>query len=218
MIQKRIPETDEGIQEHLTVAFFDSFARHMRDKGWNNVDSFIAAGITGGSVLEIGPGPGYVGLEWLRRSPGAQLTGLEISREMIAAARKNAGEYGLTEKVTYIEGNCMNMPFPDATFDAVISNGSLHEWEDPVRTFGEVYRVLKSGGKFCITDLRRDIPFLMKLIMYRSCRPKEIRPGLLSSLRASYTAEELEAVAGKSQFRNVSVTETVSGLCVSGVR
>ena len=43
-------------------------ARFMRDKGWNGVDDMIASGISGGDVLEIGPGPGYVGLEVVRKS------------------------------------------------------------------------------------------------------------------------------------------------------
>lgn len=58
MTKPRVIETNEGIQSELTVDIFDRFARCMRDKGWNNVDSFIKAGITKGNVLEIGPGPG----------------------------------------------------------------------------------------------------------------------------------------------------------------
>jgi len=58
MKKQRIIETNEGIQDKLTVEIFDSFARIMRDKGWNNVNSFMKVGITKGNVLEIGPGPG----------------------------------------------------------------------------------------------------------------------------------------------------------------
>lgn len=61
---------------------FDRFAKMIRGKGWNNVDSFLKAGITRGNVLEIGPGPGYVGLEWLKQAPDSTLTGCEISRDM----------------------------------------------------------------------------------------------------------------------------------------
>ena len=75
MRKQRVIETYEGIQDKMTVEIFDDFARIMRDKGWNNVDSFIKAGITKGNVLEIGPGPGYIGLEWLKRVPDASLTG-----------------------------------------------------------------------------------------------------------------------------------------------
>lgn len=135
MAKQRIIETNEGIQDELTVEIFDNFARIMRDKGWNNVDSFIKADITKGNALEIGPGPGYVGLEWLKRFPDATLTGCEISSEMIKLAEKNARDYGFTKRTNYVEGNCMKMPFADSSFDAVFSNGSLHEWEDPIKSF-----------------------------------------------------------------------------------
>jgi len=216
MIKERIPETNEGIQEHITVEIFNRFACYMRDKGWNNVDSFIASGITGGHVLEIGPGPGYVGLEWLKRCPGGTLTALEISPEMIKTAGLNAAEYGLESRVSYIEGNCMDMPFSDMTFDAVFSNGSLHEWEDPVRTFNEICRVLKKDGMFCITDLRRDLPFFVRQMLYHSVKPAAIRPGFLTSLHASYTVQELNALAEKSAFSAFAVSSEFAGLCIKG--
>lgn len=186
MAKQRIIETNEGIQDVLTVEVFDRFARVMRDKGWNNVDSIIKAGITKGNALEIGPGPGYVGLEWLKRCPDSSLTGCEISREMIKLAENNARDYGFEARVNYVEGNCMQMPLPNNSFDAVFSNGSLHEWEEPISVFNEIDRVLKPGGLFCVTDMRRDVNPLIKWMIYALTKPKEIRLGFLSSLNASY--------------------------------
>ena len=71
----RVPETDHGIQGELTVELFDRFARNMRDHGWNNLNALLSSGITGGSALEIGPGPGYLGLEWLKTASGSHVTG-----------------------------------------------------------------------------------------------------------------------------------------------
>ena len=173
MVKQRIIETNEGIQDKLTVGIFDDFARIMRDKGWNNVDSFIKAGITKGKALEIGPGPGYVGLEWLKQFPEATLTGCEISHEMIKLAEKNARDYGLAERTRYVEGNCLQMPFADSSFDVVFSNGSLHEWEEPIKVFHEINRVLRPEGLFCITDMRRDVNPLIKWLIYFSTKPKE---------------------------------------------
>lgn len=93
MLKQRIVETNDGIQDSLTVEVFDRFAKGMRDKGWNNVDSIVKSGITEGFVLEIGPGPGYIGLEWLKKCPGTKLTGCEISREMINMAEKNTRDF-----------------------------------------------------------------------------------------------------------------------------
>jgi ubiquinone/menaquinone biosynthesis C-methylase UbiE len=216
MIKARIPETYEGIQDRLTVDMFDRFARRMRDRGLNNVGTFLAAGITGGTVLEIGPGPGYVGLSWLERSSGGMLTGIEISDEMIRLAEKNAAECGLGIRARYVKGNCMEMPFAECSFDAVISNNSLHEWESPEKVFDEIHRVLKPGGLFCMVDLRRDTGFCLKWLMYYTAKPKEIRPGFLSSLAAAYTPEELEGMMKNSRFTEFSVGKTPFALSVRG--
>jgi ubiquinone/menaquinone biosynthesis C-methylase UbiE len=216
MVKKRVIETTEGIQNELTVEIFDEFARTMRDKGWNNVDRFIKVGITKGNVLEIGPGPGYIGLEWLKQSENARLTGLEISSNMIKLAIKNAKDYEFENKVNYVHGNCNNMPFDANSFDAVFSNGSLHEWENPIEAFNEIHRILKPGGIFCITDMKRDVNPILKWIIYFSTKPKEIRPGFLTSLNAAYTINELDQLFSQTNFNHYHIKKEVFGLCASG--
>ena len=216
MTKPRVSETNEGIQDALDVAVFDRFAQGMRDKGWNNVDTIIAAGVCAGDVLEIGPGPGYVGLEWLKACPEGRLTALEISPEMIAMATKNAAGYGFSSRVQYAEGNALEMPFADDSFDAVFSNGSLHEWEDPARVFGQIARVLKPGGRFCVADMRRDVNPLLARMICASTKPKEIRPGFWTSLRAAYTKPELEAILADIKLIDVAVRNEFFGLSVSG--
>lgn len=216
MPKQRIAETNEGIQDELTVEVFDQFSKNMRDKGWNNVSGFIKAGIVSGNVLEIGPGPGYVGLEWLKTSPDSTLTGCEISREMIKLAEKNAREYGFEARTNYVEANCMHMPFPDGSFDAVFSNGSLHEWEEPVRVFNEIGRVLKPDGLFCISDMRRDVNPVIKSLIFFTAKPKEIRPGFITSLNASYTVDELKNLIGQSELKNVAVIKEFFGVSAQG--
>lgn len=216
MVRQRVVETNEGIQNELTAEVFDRFAKTMRDKGWNNVDTFIKAGITQGEVLEIGPGPGYVGLEWLKQSQNASLTGLEISGSMIRIANENARQYGLDDRVRYVQGNGMLMPFDENSFDAVFSNGSMHEWEDPVKVFDEIGRVLKPNGIFCISDMRRNVSPALKWMIYFSTKPKEIRPGFLSSLNAAYTLVELDDLLKRSSIKSYSIQKEFFGLCVKG--
>lgn len=214
MIKTRVIETTEGIQDEITVEMFDIFARSMRDKGWNGVDGMIASGIAGGDVLEIGPGPGYVGLELAKRLRPKSLTGCEISPAMIRVAKKNSEEYGIPAR--YVQGNCMEMPFADESFDSVISNGSLHEWENPIRAFNEIHRVLRAGGRYCITDLRRDVHPLKKLMVYASTSPKEMRPGLISSLNSAYILPEITELLRNSALCGAAVTSDFFGLCIAG--
>ncbi|MGN6714646.1 class I SAM-dependent methyltransferase [Anaerocolumna jejuensis] len=214
MVKTRVIETNEGIQSEVTVEMFDVFARCMRDKGWNGVDGMIASRIKGGDVLELGPGPGYVGLELARKLHPDSLTGCEISPAMLRFARKNAADYGIAAR--YVQGNCMEMPFEDESFDSVISNGSLHEWENPIRAFNEIFRVLRTGGRYCITDLRRDVHPIKKTMVYYSTSPKEMRPGFLTSLNAAYTLSEMTELLRNSALCNASVTRDFFGLCIAG--
>lgn len=219
MLKERIPETNEGIQNAPDVMEYDVFLRNMRDRGWLEADRIIESGITEGLALEVGPGPGYLGLEWLRKTAGTRLKGIEISRNMIKLACKNVKEYGFDEKrVEYILGNAMEMPFAENTFDAVFSNGSLHEWEDPVKILNEIYRVLKPGGRFLVSDLRRDVPLPVKWMFYAGTKPKSMRRGLTTSLQASYTKDELKCIVDDSSLKGAPVTSNPFGLEVIGMK
>lgn len=214
MVKTRIIETTEGIQNEITVETFNVFARNMRDKGYNGVDGMIASGIKGGDLLEIGPGPGFVGLELAKKIHPTSLTGCEISPAMIRFAEKNAAEYNI--KARYVQGNCIKMPFEDECFDSVISNGSLHEWEYPIQAFNEIYRVLRRGGRYCITDMRRNVHPLKKAMIYHTTQPKEMRPGFVTSLNAAYTTSELTELLRNSALKNAVVTSHFFGLCIAG--
>lgn len=213
-MKMRVIETNVGIQNEVTVEMFDSFARTMRDRGWNGVNSMIASGLRGGDMLEIGPGPGYVGLEIAKKLTPDSLTGCEISPAMLQFARKNAKNYGIDAR--YVQGNCMEMPFEDESFDSVISNGSLHEWETPVRVFNEIYRVLRPGGRYCITDLRRNVNLLARYLGLATAKPRAIRPGFISSLNAAYRVGEITELLRNSDLKGAMVTTDFFGLCISG--
>lgn len=187
LVKPRVVETTEGIQGEFTVEVYDKMMRNLRDRGWIETDLILKTGINHSLSLEIGPGPGYLGLEWLKKTEGTILRALEISADMIEMAENNAGEYGLQNRVKYVEGDAQKMPFEDNTFDGVFTNGSLHEWSQPSRIFNEVYRCLKPGGKYLISDMRRDMNPFVKWFLKLMTKPKEIRPGLISSINASYT-------------------------------
>ncbi len=217
MLRERVPETDEGIQDGLTVEHFDVFQRSMRDRGLMGTRDIIKSGIDRGAALEVGPGPGYLGLEWLKATRDTRLMGIEISPNMIKMERQNAEEYGLIGRVNYVEGNGMKMPFSDGTFDGVFTNGSLHEWEYPERVFAEIHRVLKPGGRFFISDLKRNLNFLIVTFMRLTAKPKEIKPGFDSSLAATYTRREMEDILRKADISG-EVTENPFGLIITGIK
>ena len=216
MVKQRVVETDEGIQGEFNVQAYDQMMRRMRDKGWLETKLILKAGITNGSALEVGPGPGYLGLEWLGQTEGTDLKGLEISPDMIRIAESNARDCGLEGRVEYVKGDAQKMPFDDHMFDAVFTNGSLHEWSQPIAVFDGIYRVLKPGGRYCISDLRRDMNPLVTWFMKLVTKPKEIKPGLITSINAAYTLEEIRSILNRSQLRLSQTRTEIMGLVITG--
>ncbi len=218
MTKPRIPETDQGIQGAITVAQYDEMQRTLRDRGWIETPSLLKHGITNGQVLEIGYGPGYLGLEWLKQTKDTLLVGLDISPDMQALAQRNAQSYGLSARTQYRLGSCDKLPFNDNTFDAVFTNGSMHEWAIPCSAFDEIWRVLKPGGRYFISDLRRDMNRLMHAFLWLSVRPAEMRPGLGTSIGAAYTPLELETMLAKTCLKEGRVEGNMIGMEISGVK
>jgi ubiquinone/menaquinone biosynthesis C-methylase UbiE len=190
--------------------------RHLRDKGWMETDLIIKQGISAGLALEVGPGPGYLGLEWLKKTENTNLRGLDISDDMIAIAQRNAAEYGLSDRVNYVNGDARKMPLEDEYFDAVFSNGSLHEWAQPVEILNEIARVLKPGGRYLVSDLRRDMNPLMKWFLWVMTHPRQMRSGLVSSIDASYTLPEAESLLRQTRLHDWQIKKNLLGIVISG--
>lgn len=216
MIKERIIETENGVTGELVTDSYDKMMRRLRNLGWLETGLIIKGGITSGLALEVGPGPGYLGLEWLKKTTGTFLNGLDISVDMLAIARRNAAEYGMTGRVKYIGGDARNMPFQDECFDAVFTNDSLHEWAHPEEILNEIYRVLKPGGKYLFSDLRRDVIGPVKWLLWMAIGKKEMRQGLISSFNATYTMPEAKALLARTRLRGWRVSQNPLGLVISG--
>ena len=111
-----------------------------------------------GSILDIGTGPGWLLVRLHQKARGLRLTGLDVSPSMIGKARKNMADLGLSDVIEVKVGSASNMPFPECTFDAIVSTGSIHHWKEPTAGLNDVYRVLKDGGYALMYDLVSDTP------------------------------------------------------------
>ena len=216
MVKPRISETDQGITGEFNTQMYDIIMRNMRDKGWIETNLILKEGISSGLALEIGPGPGYLGLEWLKKTTETRLKGLEISGDMITLAKKNATEYGLSDRVEYYQGDAQKMPFEDGHFDTVFTNGSLHEWSHPENIFNEIARVIKPGGRYIVSDLRRDMITPIQWFLWLTVKPKGMRAGLITSINASYILPEINSMLPKTKLQGWQARKNILGIVITG--
>jgi len=216
MVRERVIETMEGIQDEFDVAAYDRMMRKMWQRGWVETKEVIASGIMEGTALEISPGPGYLGIDWLQKTQQTRLVGLDISEEMLKTSRENARLEGVDDRSDYVHGDACEMPFEAGVFDAVFASGGMHEWANPAAVFDEIARVLKSGGRYCITDLRRDASVLIRRLLPLTIRERAMRRGFTTSINAAYTPNEVRALVASSTLPAPQISGNVMGLVICG--
>jgi ubiquinone/menaquinone biosynthesis C-methylase UbiE len=123
---------------------------------WRSTSSSIAhelsAQVLGRDVLEIGAGSGSVAQQLLSKAPELAWTAIDIDPRMTQVAATRLGEFAGASVKT---ADATTMPFPDASFDSVVSCLMLHHIIDWERAVAEVARVLRPGGIFVGYDLTR---------------------------------------------------------------
>lgn len=107
----------------------------------------------GERVLDLGSGAGTDSLVAAQMvGDSGRVTGIDMTPEMLAKARAAAAEMGATN-VEFLEADAERLPFPDASFDVVISNGVIDLIPDKDAVFGELSRVLVPAGRLQIADV-----------------------------------------------------------------
>ncbi len=125
------------------------------------VDRFVGVGNpfriqrpqAGERVLDVGCGCGldaFVATSLV--GPSGRVRGLDLTAEMLEPARRAlAGRPGVP--LEFCEGDAATLPFPDGSFDRIVSNGALNLVPDKDAMFAELRRVLRDGGLLTVADL-----------------------------------------------------------------
>jgi SAM-dependent methyltransferase len=110
----------------------------------------------GETVLDLGCGGGIDAIIAAHRTgPEGKVIGLDFLEEMVERTSNAAAEAGLNN-VEALEGEMESIPLPDDSIDHIISNGVINLSPRKARVLAECVRVLRPGGRFCVSDLTVD--------------------------------------------------------------
>lgn len=184
-------------------AGYDIYADYY-DEDWTFLKSFendvlpkMLGDLTGKKTLDIGCGNGRL-IHHLKNKGGV-VTGADISKKMIESARKRFPD---TE---FIQANAENLPFQNEEFDVVVAAFLIVHLKNPEKMFKEIYRVLKDGGSFILTNInQRKAPKLKagrQKIIIKSFyhRPADVRKILETNF---FKIEKEEFVYEKTEWIN----------------
>ena len=101
-----------------------------------------------GSLLEVPVGTGVLTMPLYRTMSDADITCLDYSPDMMEKAQRRVKAAGMNN-VRFCQGDVGALPFPDGSFDTVLSLNGFHAFPDKDAAFAETWRVLKPGGVFC---------------------------------------------------------------------
>src|ERR1700682_3852361 len=102
-------------------------------------------------VLDVATGTAGVAIALAQRT-GADVTGIDISEQMLERGRRRVGSEGLSSRIRLEAGRAEELAFADASFDAVSFTYLLRYVDDPVATTAELVRVLRPGGVMASLD------------------------------------------------------------------
>ena len=151
-------------------------------------------------VLDLGSGGGIdVLLSAQRVGPAGKAYGLDMTDEMLALARENQKQAGVTN-VEFLKGEIENIPLLGNSVDVIISNCVINLSADKDRVFREAFRVLRPGGRFAVSD-----------VVVRGTVPEQVRKSMLlwvGCIAGALEEGEYLAKLKAAGFENATVEPT----------
>jgi len=129
-----------------------SFRRH---KAWRNFTMKKMKVKQGDTAIDIACGTADWTIALANDSKTGCIVGLDFSQNMLEVGRKKVKDQGLDKQIELLQGNAMDIPFPDETFDHATIGFALRNVPDIEKVLSEMLRVVKPGGKVVSLELSK---------------------------------------------------------------
>lgn len=204
---------DLGI-EGAQATMYDEMTRQHRMGEMKGQANEVVRHIKGGdSVLEIAPGAGYLSIE-LARLGKYKITGMDISKDLVEIASKNAKEAGVD--IDFRQGNVSNMPFHENEFNFIVCVLAFKNFKEPLRALEEMHKVLKQGGTALIMDLDRKASMKVTKTVAENMGMKGIMAYIAGAIQkqGAYTRQEFESFISQTESKESAIKDSDIGFSI----
>lgn len=151
----------------------------------------------GEKILDLGCGRGQETIEAARLIGNKGYAwGLDVTPRMIELAIKNA-KLERIHNIDFILSTMIKIPMGENTLDVVMSNCAINHVEDKTRVYSEIYRLLKPGGRFIVSDIMTEFPLPQSI--------KEDPEAIAACFGGAITISEYESALKQAKFETVEV-------------
>ena len=175
------------------------------------VERVVELGASEGQFLDLGTGPAQIPIFLAQSCPKIRITGIDLSVNMILLAEQHVAEARLADRITLECVDAKNLPYPDQSFDGVISNSIIHHLPDPMAAFREINRVSRPGSLILIRDLMRpNTPEAAQALVdrYAADDTPYQKKLFYDSFLAALTIPEIEAMLAQTRLTDAIVVQS----------
>ena len=200
------------VMDTLEEAFeYDSMDHSQVNEVFCN-DFFAARNLTDGvQILDVGTGTAQIPIAMCKRNNGLKITAIDLAESMLTIGNKNIQAARLEDSITLVQVDSKKMPYPDESFDQVVSNSIIHHIPNPVECFKEMIRVTKKDGLLFVRDLLRpdSIAELQNIVNLHAgdATPKQ-KQLFTDSLHASLSLTEVREMVKLFGFEAFTVIQS----------
>jgi len=175
------------------------------------VADFLAAWDGENPILDVGTGTALIPIELCRRAPAARLVAVDLAEHMIRLGEDNVRAAGFADRLQLKCCDAKQLPFPDSSFAALISNSIIHHIPEPAKVMQEMVRVVRAGGVIFVRDLLRppDAETLTRLVAtYAGDANAHQQKMFADSLHAALSLEEIRSLVSRLGLDPAKVKQT----------
>lgn len=176
------------------------------------------------NLLDVAIGTADLAIETLRQQKAVHIDGLDVSAEMMRLGREKVEKAGFADKITFTLASALEMPFPDASYDALTCAYGVRNFPDADRGLREFARVLRPGGSLVILEfsyprnpvVRWGYDLFFSHVLPRVgravSRDRDAYAYLNRSVKEFYWGEEMVSHIRQAGFRNVEYHPLTFGI------